>query len=270
MRILIRTSKWAVWARRFGSLALPLAVLPIFLHRERLITTGDFHIIELIAAAIAGLALFLAVGAFVRLWVTGDQGWSKATLGMLFSLFCLIPFAFVFWLAAISPKVSDVSTDYNRLPEIVSGITSRPVTAAEQAEIAVAFPGIGNRSYPFEPAEMFAITDELVDANGWEIRSNRQPVTALDEGQINAIATGILGWRDEVAIRITGSPQGSEVAMRSVALHDWSDLGENGRRIQNFLAQLDQRITVLLRNVPVQGGEPAEAETAAPSTGDPG
>jgi hypothetical protein len=35
MRILIRTSKWAIWARRFGSLALPLAAIPVLMHRER-------------------------------------------------------------------------------------------------------------------------------------------------------------------------------------------------------------------------------------------
>src|SRR5688572_14563286 len=96
MRILIRTSKWAIWARRFGSLALPLAVVPVFMHRERMITSDDFHVIELVAMGVAALALVLALGAFVRLWVTGDHGWGKAVTGLIFSLICLAPAVFLF------------------------------------------------------------------------------------------------------------------------------------------------------------------------------
>ena len=59
MRILIRTSKWAIWSRRFGSLALPLMVLPVFLHRERLISSTDFFVVEAVAMLVAALALGL-------------------------------------------------------------------------------------------------------------------------------------------------------------------------------------------------------------------
>ena len=48
MRILIRTSKWAIWARRFGSFAVPLTVIPVFMHREQMIASSDFVIIEAI------------------------------------------------------------------------------------------------------------------------------------------------------------------------------------------------------------------------------
>ena len=85
MRILIRTSKWAIWARRLGSFAMPLAIIPVFLHRERIISSDDFLLIELVAAGFALVAAFLAIGAYARLWVTGDQGWSRATVGLFFS-----------------------------------------------------------------------------------------------------------------------------------------------------------------------------------------
>src|SRR3569832_375109 len=75
MRILVRTSKWAVWARRFGALALPLAAIPVLLHRGHLITSDNFLAVEAVAMAVAVAAVAMAIVAFVRLWFTGDQGW---------------------------------------------------------------------------------------------------------------------------------------------------------------------------------------------------
>jgi hypothetical protein len=251
MRILIRTSKWAIWARRFGSLAVPLAVIPVFLHRERLIISADFTIIEIVALGVAALGLFLAIGAFVRLWVTGDQGWGKATLGLFFSLICLAPFAFVVTEMLRYPAVSDVTTDAARPPGLVSGVETRRLTADERAAVETAFPNARSRTYPIEASQMFALVQSLANERGWEPRASREPQTPLAEGQVNAVATTLLGWRDEVAIRIQGSPQGSTVAMRSASLQPGHEQGENGRRIEEFLGALDNRVTQLLRNAPI-------------------
>lgn len=259
MRILIRTSKWAIWARRFGSLALPLTVIPVFLHRERLITSADFTVIEIVAMAVAGLGLFLAIGAFARLWVTGDLGWGKAAVGFFLSLICLAPLAFLLVQMLQYPAVSDVSTDPARPPGIVSQVQAQPHTAAEQAAIEAAFPNARDRTYPIEAAQMFALVEALVQERGWEPRASREPQTPLAEGQFNAVATTLVGWRDEVAIRIQGDPQGSVVSMRSVSLQPGHDQGENGRRIEEFLGALDNRVTELLRNAPVlPTAEPTE------------
>jgi hypothetical protein len=265
MRILIRTSKWAIWSRRFGSLAVPLAIIPVFMHRERLIASSDFVVVEAIAIGVAALALVLALGAFVRLWITGDQGWGKAASGLLFSLICLAPLGLVFWLMSRYPAVADVSTDFRDPPGLVSEAVAPRPDAAGQAALVAAFPNARDRSYPIEAAQMYALVAELVAARGWEPRAAREPQTPLAESQINAIATTLVGWRDEVAIRIAGTPQGALVSMRSVALHGFHDLGENGRRVEEFLVALDQRVTALLRNVaPAAAGE--EEPAPAPQT----
>lgn len=262
MRILIRTSKWAIWARRLGSFALPLAIIPVFLHRERIISSDDFHIIELVAAGFALVALFLALGAFVRLWITGDQGWSRASVGLFFALICLAPMAFVVWLALHYPSVSDVSTDFARPPALVT-VVARVATPEQRAEIEAAFPNARTRTYPIAAEQMFGIVEQLGTANGWEPRARRAPQHPLDQGQLNGIATTLLGWRDEVSVRVQGTPLGSTVDMRSAATHSWSDLGENGRRIEDFLLALDQRITLMLRDAP-QPSSGAEPESATP------
>ena len=265
MRILIRTSKWAIWARRLGSFALPVAIIPIFLHRERIISSDDFHIIELVAAGFALVALLLALGAFARLWVTGDQGWARATLGMVFALICLAPMALVLWLAFRYPPVGDVSTNFAKPPALVT-VVGKVSTPAQRSEIEAAFPNARTRTYPIAAEQMFGIIEQLGAANGWEPRARRAPTHPLDEGNLNAIATTLLGWRDEVSVRVLGTASGTTVDMRSAAAHGWHDLGENGRRIEAFLLALDERITLMLRDAPQAPA--AEPESATPEVQD--
>jgi len=250
MRILIRTSKWAIWARRFGSLALPLTIIPVLLHREQLITSADFVVIEAVAAGVAALAVFLALGAFGRLWITGDQGWSKAGWGLFFGIVCLLPFAYLGYEAMRYPMVNEVTTDIADPLPLVSPVRVAPTSAVLRAEIDATFPNVQTRSYPVDATEMFAIVDGLVEARGWDVRTRRAPPTALDIGQINAIAVTLFGWRDEVAIRVAGTAQGSVIDMRSVPLGGFHDFGENGKRIEEFLVALDQKITLTLRDAP--------------------
>jgi hypothetical protein len=108
---------------------------------------------------------------------------------------------------------------------------------------------------------MFTIIEDLVEARGWEVRTRRAPPTALDIGQINAIAVTLFGWRDEVAIRVTGTAQGSTIDMRSVPLGRFHDFGDNGHRIEEFLLALDEKITLTLRDAPQA---PPSTDTDAP------
>lgn len=267
MRILIRTSKWAIWARRLGSFALPLAIIPVFLHRERIISSSDFMTIELVACGFALLALFLAFGAFARLWVTGDQGWSRAGMGLLFALICLAPMAFIGWQATRYPSAADVSTNFRDPPALVSTV-GKILTPDDRAAIEAAFPNARTRTYPIAAEQMFGIVEQLGQQRGWEQRARRAPTHPLDEGALNAIATTLLGWRDEVAVRVVGTATGSTLDMRSAPAHGWLDLGENGRRIEEFLLAIDARVTLMLRDAPQAPAAPAEPESDAPTVQD--
>jgi hypothetical protein len=262
MRILIRTSKLAIWSRRLGSVALPLAVIPVLLHRERAIASDTFFLIEVIAIAAAMLAVLLALGAFVRLWITGDQGWMRALAGLAMGLICLVPPAYLLTEAMRYPMVADVTTNALLPPELVSAPDRARPDAATARAIDAAFPNLRTRTYPVDAGRIYALVSDLVVERGWEIRRQRQPQVPGDVGQINAIATRLLGWRDEVSIQIAGDAQGAVLDMRSVALSGNLDLGENGRRIEEFLLAVDSGVTVLLRDSPVSPpAEPAVAPT---------
>ena len=53
----------------------------------------------------------------------------------------------------------------------------------------------------------------------------------------------LFGWRDEIAIVVTVSGQGSSLAMRSASLVAGHDLGRNGKRIEKFLVNLDEAVS---------------------------
>jgi hypothetical protein len=257
MRILIRTSKWAIWARRFGALAFPLGIIPVLLHRAHMIASGEFVVIEAVAIAIAGLAVLCALIAFGRLWVTGDQGWARAATGFVFGLICLLPAAIFGWLAVSMPGSPDISTDFSDPPMLVSYIEGRFITPEERQRLADAYPNARSRTYPLEAPQMFSLIETLVRQQGWELRVTRAPMSPLETGEINAVVTTLIGFQHGVAIRVRGDAAGSEIDMRSASLSPHPDFGENGQRVEAFLLQLDNQVTQLLRNAPVQ---PATAE----------
>ncbi len=256
MRILVRTSKWAVWARRFGALALPLTVIPVLLHHQHIITSDEFVVIEAIALSIAALALVMAVTALVRLWFTGDQGWWKATLALFFGLLCLGPAAFFAWEAVHFPEAADVTTDFVNPPSLSSFVESRFIGPAERTRIEAAYPNARSRNYPITAPQMFDVVANLVDARDWDVRAKRVPATQLDTGQLNAVVTTLLGFREEVSIRVAGGTDGTTVAMRSTSLANFPDFGENGQRIEAFLLDLDEQVTLMLRDAPAQAAAP--------------
>lgn len=255
MRILVRTSKWAVWARRAGALALPLAVLPVWFHHEHIITSDNFLAVEAVALSIAALAVLMALIAFARLWFTGDQGWWKATLAFVFGALCLAPAAFFAWQATTVPSSLDVSTDFTNPPSLVSFVESRFIGPDERARIEATYPNARSRNYPITAPQMFDVVETLMDGRGWDIRARRAPQSELDTGQLNAVVTTLLGFREEVAVRVAGGSDGTTIAVRSASLTSFPDFGENGQRVEAFLLDLDTQVTQLLRTATPAGND---------------
>lgn len=253
LRIIIRTSKWAIWSRRLASFSLPLVVIPVLLHRERLIDADTFHLVAAIACAVALMALVAALVALVRLWYSGDQGWGRAVSALVVSLICLAPFGWAGWMATRYPPVTDVATfERAALPLVLDAATSamRPPVPLPISEVETYFPNARTREYPLNALQAFELATRLVEAEGWQVRTRRQPIGPLAEGRINARAVRLMGWRDEIVLRIAGGLEGAVIDMRSVSLDAIHDLGANGLRIEAFLTALDTEVTTLMRDNP--------------------
>ncbi|HEX4296835.1 MAG TPA: DUF1499 domain-containing protein, partial [Devosia sp.] len=154
-------------------------------------------------------------------------------------------------------------TDFDAPPPLVSFVESRFIGPGERARIEAAYPNARSRNYPVDAVQMFGVVSDLLDSRGWEVRARREPQSPMDTGELNVIAANILGFRQEIVIRVAGAADGSTVAMRSASLFDFPDFGNNGRRIEDFLLDLDTQVTDALRNAPGQPADNADANDSA-------
>lgn len=263
MRIPIRTSRWAIWARRLASLALPFEIIPVLMHRERMVASDTFTLLFGIGLALAFLAILAGLIALVRLWQTGFRGWDKALQALILGLIMVSPVAIAAYWATSYPDTSDVATT-GELPRLVIDGGDAEVPLAQEAR-AVAFPTAVARTYTLPPSKVFSLVVGLVAAQNWEIRFRREPVAPDTAGRLNALAMTWFGYRDEVAIRIGRADAGSVVSMRSASLFGLDDLGANGRRIEAFLAALDHAVIEAERQGPI-GDAPAPDGAGAETT----
>jgi hypothetical protein len=260
MRIFVRTSRWAIWARRLGSLALPLALIPILMHRSRAISTETFEVIEVVAIAVAVLTVCCCAAAFVRIWITGDHGWWRTLSGLFFALLCLAPLGLLGADYLLYPVADEVSTDAANPPNLLSGRTPPPATPAQAAAIAKAFPNLTPRHYPLPAPQVFELIDKLASDRSWDVQRRRVPVGTSGEGLLSATATSLLGFRDEIAVRIAPqSDGGSSVDMRSASLTRLHEAGANGSRTQEFLSALDAKVTLLMKTQPAGTADDTDA-----------
>ena len=69
--------------------------------------------------------------------------------------------------------------------------------------------------------------------------AGRSRRSAPAEGRIEATATTLLfGFNDDVVIRVTPTPRGSRVDVRSESRIGHSDIGTNAKRVESFLDAL--------------------------------
>jgi len=254
MRVLVRTSRWAIWSRRMGSFALPLLVIPVFLHRSRAIDSRTFEVILAVASAFALIALLTGLVAFVSLWFTGDRGWGRATTGIVLGLICLTPLGYAGIQGLRYPFTTEVSTDWSDPPQLLAA-GAPDVPLESRAALAEAFPNAVNRSYQAEADRVHALAEELMVGRGWDIRIRREPSEFGRPGVLNATAQTWMGWRDEIGLEVISSAVGARVSMRSRSSRGMHDLGMNGRRVEAFLLDLDTRVSDWNRENPEGEGD---------------
>jgi uncharacterized protein (DUF1499 family) len=87
---------------------------------------------------------------------------------------------------------------------------------------------------PLAPDALFAHALAAARDAGWEIVA-----VAPAEGRIEATATTLLfGFKDDIVIRVTPTPGGSRLDVRSESRIGGSDVGTNAKRVESFLDAL--------------------------------
>src|SRR6202012_6224974 len=85
----------------------------------------------------------------------------------------------------------------------------------------------------------YEITLQLVTKRKWLIIDERAPQPPRRIGRIEAVArTPIMGFREDVSIRVSPDGDDSRVAIRSSSRYFESDLGSNAARVTQFIGDL--------------------------------
>jgi hypothetical protein len=89
----------------------------------------------------------------------------------------------------------------------------------------------------------FEVTMQLVTKRKWLVIDERSPQPPRRIGRIEAVArTAIMGFREDVSIRITADGEGSRVDLRSSSRYFESDLGSNAARVTRLIDDINSAV----------------------------
>jgi len=136
------------------------------------------------------------------------------------------------------PPIHDISTNTTNPPQFIKatslrGATSnsldiKPETITQQQE---SYPQLGTLHLAIAPAVAYETALDIASELGWEVHHRDQAA-----GIIEAVATTtIMGFKDDIVVRLRPERDGTVVDLRSVSRVGQSDLGANARRIGQFL-----------------------------------
>ena len=195
------------------------------------------------AAYVAILATALASAAiFVSGRQPGRQGLASALIAFVVGVATFAIPGTMLIRAEQLPPIHDITTDTRNPPAFVSVL---PLRANARNSAEYGGPSIAEqqqRAYPavvpfdskLPPDEVFKRALDTAKAMNWDIVAS---VPA--EGRIEATDTTLLfGFKDDIVIRVSPSPQGSRIDIRSESRIGGSDVGKNASRIERFLSKL--------------------------------
>jgi uncharacterized protein (DUF1499 family) len=242
-------SRLAIWARRTALFSLAATLIAIIIVRS-----GALDIVPALstlagALVLAMVAILLAFAAGIAIWREGVGGVREAVTALLVGV-ALIAYPLYLGVKAYRlPAIYDVTTDPIDPPrfEAIARLRPRdanPVTyaglyTAEQQRAAYSDiePDLTNSS----PQEAYDAALKVITKRKWHIVDARPPQPAAPrEGRIEAVArTPILGFRDDVVVRVRATTDGARIDVRSASRYGRHDLGANAARVRALIDDVD-------------------------------
>lgn len=271
----------ARWASAVALFSVFLMLTGVALHRVMGMPTPTALNIGAVALAGAGLAVVLAILAAVRIWRRGGHG-TAHVLVALAAAGGLIgwPLSFLPVVQAL-PEINDVTTDTNAPPAFTTLAAERKPPANPPAYAGPSFAALQRRAYPdLVPLKLNRPRAEAFDIVMEAVRRQSMTVARQDPpgddparpGMIEAVdRTLILGFYDDVAIRVDGDETSSRVDIRSASRYGRHDLGRNAERVRRLLREIVTRLEATPPGATLARGKGAKAgrEEVKPGKGVP-
>ncbi len=264
-------SRLAAWSGRFALFALAVAALSIMIVRSGLLEIVPALATFAAALVFAGLAVLLSFLAFIVIWRQGLSGIGSAVLGLFLGLLLLAYPGYLGYRAARLPAISDITTDTGNPPRFEALARARPRGRDDYPGAAVAraqeaaYPDVAPLQVSAPARIAYDITLALVTKRKWQV-ADAHPPLGRREAVIEATArTPIMGFRDDVVIRISPASDGARIDIRSASRYGLSDFGANAARIRSLLDDIDDAVGAAPEPRPEPEKKPQPAPKRAPA-----
>src|ERR1051326_5673387 len=241
-------SRLAVWSRRVAVFSLPVVLLAIMIVRAGLLELVPALATFGGALALACLAILLRIGAMVVIWREDLRGIGHAVLALGIGIGILAYPAYLATRAYRLPAINDITTDPIDPPrfEAIARLRSRDSNPSAYAGLRAAelqraaYPDIEPLLVNVTPQEAYDAALALITRRKWRIVDARPPQPGRRDGLIEAVArTPIMGFRDDIVVRVRPAQEGARVDVRSASRYGRSDLGANASRIRALIDDID-------------------------------
>jgi hypothetical protein len=242
-------SRLASWSRNLAVFAVVAMVVSILIVRFGFLEIKPALATFFGALACAGLSIVVGFVGAAAIWQSGARGMSRILLAFLIDAVLLAYPAYLGLQYRKLPAIHDITTDpidpprFEALARLRSGDGANPAVyaglySAEQQRIA--YPDIETVELELPVQRAYEITLQLVTKRKWLVIDERPPQPPRRIGRIEAVArTPIMGFREDVSIRISPDDQDSRVDIRSASRYFESDLGSNAARIRKLIEDLN-------------------------------
>ena len=239
----------ANWARNLAVFAIVAVVVSIIIVRFGFLEIKPALATFFGGLAIAGSSILVGLAGFAAIWQNGSRGMARILLAFVIDAAILAYPAYLALQYRRLPAIHDVTTDPIDPPRFEALARLRTGDGANPAVYAGLYSADQQRRfYPeIEPIELeipvdraYALSLQLVTKRKWLVIDERAPQPPRRVGRIEAVARSpIMGFRDDISIRVMADGDDSRVDIRSASRYFDSDLGSNAARVSKFIDDLN-------------------------------
>jgi uncharacterized protein (DUF1499 family) len=242
-------SSLATWARNLAVFSVVAVLVSILIVRFGFLEVKPAIATFFGALGLAALSILISFAAFAAIWQNGTRGMTRVLLALVIDVAVLAYPAYLLTRYRKLPPIHDITTDPIDPPRFEALARLRSGDGANTAVYAGLYSAEQQRqAYPdIEPVELeisvdraYAITLQLVNKRKWLVIDERPPQPPRRIGRIEAVArTPIMGFREDVSIRIQPNGEDTRVDIRSSSRYFESDLGSNAARVTKLIDDLN-------------------------------
>jgi hypothetical protein len=245
-------SSLATWSRNLAVFSVVAVVVSIIIVRFGFLEMKPALATFFGALGCACLSLLVGLAAFVAIWQNGSRGMSRILLALLINAVVLAYPTYLALQYRKLPPIHDITTDPIDPPRFEALARLRSADGANTAVYAglysaeqqrAAYPDIETVELEVPVQRAYEVALQLVTKRKWLVIDERVPQPPRRIGRIEAVArTPIMGFREDVSIRITPDGEDSRVDIRSSSRYFESDLGSNAARVTKLIDDINNAV----------------------------